>query len=143
MSMIRLLRDARRLTARERALATRAAGWVLLARLALRLTPFRAVRGALHRIPPRRENRTTAADCEIALRRALRALPSTRCLAVAYAGAALLRREGHASLVNIHVSLADGRQLKAHATLIAENIVIAGHGAEIDWPVLFSDRIRP
>ena len=142
-SMIRLVCDAARLNARDRALAARATAWLLLARLALRLAPFRAVRGALHRIPPRRRRRATAAECERALRRASRALPSSQCLALAYAGAALLRREGRESRLNIHVRLADGQQLNAHASLVAEDIVVAGAGAGTEWPVLFSDRIRP
>lgn len=141
--MIRLFRDAARLNASDRALAARAAGWLLLARLALRLAPFSAVRGVLHRIPSRRRRRATAAECERALRRASRALPSSQCLALAYAGAALLRREGRESLLTIHVRVADGDRLKAHASLVAEDIVIAGAGDALDWPVLFSDQIRP
>lgn len=140
--MVRLLSNAARLNRRERALAVRATGWLLLSRVALRLAPFRAVRAALHRIPPRRRGSATAAECERAVRRASRALPSSRCLALACAGAALLRREGRESLLNIHVTLADGRRLDAHASLIADGVTIAGAGAGTEWPVVLSERIR-
>ena len=141
--MIRLISAAARLNGRERALAARAVGWLLIARLALRLVPFRLVRSALHRIPPRRTARdTTAAECERAIRRAARVLRSSRCLALACAAAALLRREGRESVLTIHVTLAGEHQLDAHASLVADGIVIAGAGIGTEWPVLFSDRIR-
>ena len=130
------------MSGRDRALAARAAGWLLLARLALRLAPFRVVRGALHCIPARRDVRATGPECERAVRRASRALPASRCLALACAGAALLRREGRESVLKIHVSVADGRDLQAHASLVADGTIIAGAGAGMEWPVLFSDRIR-
>ena len=96
----------------------------------------------MHRIPSRTHGGATVAECERAVRRASRLLPSSRCLALAYAGAALLRREGHESLLNIHVNLTGARRLNAHASLIADGIVVAGRGAGSEWPVLFSDRIR-
>jgi Transglutaminase-like superfamily len=141
--MIRLIPDATRLNRRERALAARATAWLLLARVALRALPFGAVRGALHRIPRRRRAGATAAECERAVRRAVRALPSSRCLAQACAGAALLRREGRESLLTIHVNVADGRHLDAHASLLADGVLIAGGGTGLEWPVLMRERIRP
>ena len=141
--MIHLALDAARLNGRDRALAARATGWLVLARFALRFASFRLVRRAVHRIPPRPVGCATVAECQRAVRRASRLLPSSRCLAVAYAGAALLRREGHGSLLNIHVNLTNPRRLNAHASLIADDIVVAGGGAGSEWPVLFSDRIHP
>jgi hypothetical protein len=140
--MIHLLRDASRLEARDRVLAARATTWLLIARLALRLARFGAVRGALHRIPPRANGHATVVECERAIRRASRLFPSSRCLARACAAAALLRREAHESVLTIHVTLSNGRRLDAHASLVSEGIVITG-GAGSEWPVLFTERIRP
>ena len=142
--MIRLIADAARLTARDRALAARAVAWLAIARIAVRLLPFRTVRRVLHALPARRRAApATVVECEHAVRRAARVLPSSRCMALACAGAALLRREGRESVLTIHVNLAGGRRLDAHASRVADGIAVAGGGARAEWPGLVSDRIQP
>jgi hypothetical protein len=140
--MVRLLSDAARLNGRERTLAVRAVAWLLLSRLAISLLPFRTVRRGLHGIPSRQRARASAIDCERAIRRASRVLPSSRCLALACAGAALLRREGRESQLTLHVNHA-GDRLEAHASLVADGVIVSGSGDGMSWPVLFSDRIQP
>jgi hypothetical protein len=140
--MVRLLGDAARLSARERTLALRAVAWLLLSRLAIHLLRFGTVRRGLHGIPSRRRARATAIDCERAIRRASRVLPSSRCLALACAGAALLRREGRESQLTLHVNQVGGR-FEAHASLVADGVIVSGTGDGTSWPVLFRDRILP
>lgn len=145
MWILRLARDAARLPGRERWLVLRALGWLGAARTALHLASFSRLLRTLHRIPPRRPHgrRSTTHDCRVALTRASRVLPASTCLARAFAGAALLRRDGHGSRLDIHVALDAERRFASHASLTAGDLVIAGAGREMHWSVLLSERIEP
>lgn len=145
MWTLRLARDAARLPPRERGLAVRALTWLVLARLGVRTASIARLLGVLRRLPPRRQHggSATERECRVALERAARVLPGATCLARAVAGAALLRRERRASLLNIHVGFEDGRRFAAHASLVAGDLVIAGGGAEMEWKVLLSERFEP
>jgi hypothetical protein len=79
----------------------------------------------------------------VALERAARVLPGSTCLARAFAGAALLRRERRPSRLDIHVHLDDRRRFAAHASLVAGDLVVAGGGSEMQWSVLLSERFEP
>jgi hypothetical protein len=144
MSTLRLARDAVRLPARERELAARAVAWLVLARVGLRVASFPRLLRVLRNVPARhlRSTGATEADCRRALERAARVLPASTCLARAFAGAALLRREGRGSQLNIHVGFDEQRRFAAHASLIAADVVVAGAGTELQWTVLLSDRIE-
>jgi transglutaminase superfamily protein len=145
MWILRLARDARRLPGRERRLALRALMWLAAARIALHVTSFSRLLRSLHAIPPRRPHgqSSTTQDCRLALERASRLLPASTCLARALAGAALLRRDGHGSRLDIHVALDAEHRFASHASLTAGDLVIAGAGTEMQWSVLLSERIEP
>ena len=145
MWTLRLARDAARLPARERGLAVRAVAWLVVARLGLRTASFPRLLGLLRRIPSRqlRSDGATERECRVALERAARVFPGSTCLARAFAGAALLRRERRASRLDIHVHLDEQRRFAAHASLIADDLVIAGAGTEMQWSVLLSERFEP
>ena len=136
---------AARLPGRERWLVLRAVVWLFAARLALRAASFSRLLRSLHGIHPRRlpGRRATTQDCRLALQRASRLLPASTCLARALAGAALLRRERHASRLDIHVALDAEQRFASHASLTAGDLVIAGAGTEMQWSVLLSERIEP
>jgi Transglutaminase-like superfamily len=143
--MLRLAREAARLPVSERRLAARAVCWLALVRIAVRACPYPLVRRMHDRIPARRSTvaGAAAADCARAIRRAVRILPSSTCLSQALAGAALLRREGRGCVLNIHVGFDDRRRFEAHASLVADGIVVAGGGDGVNWRVLMSDRLQP
>jgi hypothetical protein len=126
--MMRLLSDAARLSRSDRALALQAAAWLVLARIALHLTAYATVRRALVRIPPRPHSprSATPAACGRATERAARLLPHSTCLARALATAALVRRHGYASTLDLHVTMTSARELDAHATLEVDGTVIVG-----------------
>jgi hypothetical protein len=147
MSTLRLARDAVRLTGRERELAARALVWLVVARVGLRVASFPRVLRVLRRVPARhlRSAGATETECRRAIERAARVLPASTCLARAFAGAALLRREGRPSQLNIHVGhvgLDEQRRFAAHASLVAADVVVAGAGPELQWTVLLSDRFE-
>lgn len=136
--MIRLLGRFVLLSARERRLVMRAAGWLLIARAALAIGPFSSLLQWWPRIPARRdyESLATAAECEIAVARASRVFPAATCLVQALAGAALLRRERRPATLTIHVGFGEGRQFEAHAQLCSESVVVTGAGQATAWPVV-------
>src|SRR5437867_7825368 len=105
MSVLGRTADAWRLGRRDRAQALRALGWLIAARTALRISSYSTLRRAIDRLPIRRSVAApmTAIECEQAVRRAARVLPSASCLARAVAGACLLRRDGRDSTLTIGV----------------------------------------
>jgi hypothetical protein len=139
--MLRLAREAARLPVSDRRLAARAVCWLALVRLAVRACPYPLVRRMHARIPTRRSTVAGAAAADCA--RAVRILPSSTCLSQALAGAALLRREGRGCVLNIHVGFDDRHRFEAHASLVADGIVVAGGGDSVSWRVLMSDRLQP
>jgi hypothetical protein len=145
MSPLHLARDAARLPARERALALRALAWLLLARAGLRVASFPQMLRLLHAVPVRRPraDRPTRMEYRLALQRAARVLAGSTCLPLAFAGAALLRRDKLGSRLNIHVGLDEQQRFAAHASLMAGDVVVAGAGTALEWRVLMSDQIEP
>ena len=141
---MRLLRSFVSLTARERALVLRAAAWLLVSRGALTMCSLAALLRWWRRIPAKRDRRSLAsvAECEIAVARASRVIPST-CLVTAFAGAALLRRERRPATMTIHVGFRDDHTFEAHALLCSESAVVTGAGPATSWPVLLRADLTP
>lgn len=96
-------------------------------RLALTLSSYNRVRGAVTRLDARR-------DAGIAdLRRvawgvaaAARRVPGATCLTQALAGQYLLARQGNASKISIGIEKGTGSTLKAHAWLMSGNHIVLG-----------------
>ena len=91
--------------------------WLLAASAALRLVPYATIARFTARVTGRRGDRArlSADECALALRRACRLVPRSRCLPQALAAEYLLRREGHDPRIVFGVARgADGR-LDAHA----------------------------
>ncbi len=119
---------------------------MLVARAALRLLRYTAVRSLVARVPARSGRMAmTPAECEVALRRAAVVLPGSSCLVRAFAAACLLRRNRHASVLTIGVDLVDGvpasRDLHAHAWLESEGIVVVGAEQRTAYRTLLRDAI--
>jgi hypothetical protein len=96
-------------------------------RLALTLSSYNRVRGAVTRLDARRD--ASVAD----LRRvawgvaaAARLVPGATCLTQALAGQYLLARQGNASKISIGIEKGTGRTLKAHAWLMSGNHIVLG-----------------
>jgi hypothetical protein len=81
----------------------------------------------------------TAAECERALRRALRVLPSASCLAQAIAAACLLRRAGRDSTLTIGVRFDSAHGFQAHAWLESDGIIVTGRNELFEHRVLLRD----
>lgn len=143
--MLRLARDAARLPGADRRLALRALFWLAIVRVAVRTCPYPRVRRMLDRIPVRSRRTVAAAplQCAAAIRRAARVMPSSTCLAQSIAGAALLRREGRSCVLSLHVAFDPQHRFEAHASLLADGVLVAGGGAAAGWTVLASDQLRP
>jgi hypothetical protein len=135
--MIRLLRNFASLSARHRALVLRAAAWLLVSRAALALCSLSFLLRWWPRIPAPRVHGVfaSAAECELAVARASRVIPA-KCLAQAFAGAALLRRERRPATLTIHVGFDDARKFEAHALLRSDSVVVTGDGPATSWPVV-------
>ena len=135
---MRLIRRFLSLHARERALAVRAAGWLLVSRAAVTILPLSSLLRWWPRIParPDRAALASAVECEQAVARASRVVPAATCLVQAFAGAALLRRERRPATLTIHVGLDEARQFEAHALLCSDAVVVTGRGRAMAWPVL-------
>lgn len=96
-------------------------------RLALTLSSYNRVRGAVTRLDARR-------DAGIAdLRRvawgvaaAARLVPGATCLTQALAGQYLLARQGNASKISIGIEKGTGSELKAHAWLMSGSHIVLG-----------------
>jgi hypothetical protein len=120
-------RSALNLDGRERLWALRALGWLIVARVAVRLLGFDSVTRAIALIPRGRSPRAgiTPAECAVAIRRAVRVWPRARCLPQAIAGYCVLRRAGRNPTVTMGVALED-RQLDAHAWLECDGVTVTG-----------------
>lgn len=141
--MFHTIRRVFRLGASERRLAARAIAWLVVADIGLRVRGFPAIGKALDHIPTRgKGRRASAAECADAMRRAARVYPHARCLARALAAAALLRREGVASVLSIGVGF-DRGMFEAHAWLESAGIVVTGTGALADGQPLVRQPILP
>ena len=132
-----------RLSRRGQAQAFRAVAWLMLTRGALRLWSYSTVRRAIDRLSPRRVGAAmTPAECEQALRRAARVLPSASCLARAIAGACMLRRDGGDSTLTIGVRFDRDHHLHAHAWLESDGIIVTGRHALVEHRVLLRDAVN-
>ncbi len=83
----------------------------------------------------------TPAECEQAVRRALRVLPSASCLAQAIAAACLLRRDGRSSTLTIGVRFDAAHRFHAHAWLESDGIIVTGRQALVEHRVLLRDAV--
>lgn len=133
-SIAQFARSGWRLSRPERRLVRRAAGWLLLARVALRVCQYSTLLPILQQVRPARRSLAAVEDCRVAIRRATRLVPGSRCLAQALAAAAILRREGHAAELIVHVHFSATREFEAHASLTAGGLVITGDGPAATWP---------
>jgi hypothetical protein len=132
---------ALRLGRRDRRQALRALGWLTLAQTAVRVFPYSTIRRAIDRIAPGQVVAApmTPAECERALRRALRVLPSASCLAQAIAAACLLRRAGRDSTLTIGVRFDSAHRFQAHAWLESDGIIVTGRNELFEHRVLLRD----
>ncbi len=112
-----------RLSWRDRGLLAEAAGWLLLARLALRLVPFRRLAPWLGRTRAESLHGDQPGDAQSArvgwaVRTASRRAPwETRCFAEAIAGKAMLKRRRVDSTLYLGLRKADDGEIQAHAWL--------------------------
>jgi hypothetical protein len=125
-----------RLSRAERKRAWRAAGWLLLARVALRVCQYSTLLPFLAHVKPARRSLANVEDCRVAMQRATRLVPGSRCLAQALAAAAMVRREGHAAELVLHVHFSAPRRFEAHASLTAGGVVVTGDGSAARWPAI-------
>jgi hypothetical protein len=114
----------------------RAAGWLLLARVALRVCRYSTLLSFLDHLRPAARSLASVEDCRLAILRATRLVPGSRCLAQALAAAALLRREGHRAELVLHVHLSAPRRFEAHASLTAAGVLVTGDGSAASWPAV-------
>ena len=84
----------------------------------------------------------TPAECEQAVRRALRVLPCASCLAQAIAAACLLRRDGRDSTLTIGVRFDGTHRFHAHAWLESDGIIVTGRQALVEHRVLLRDAVN-
>ena len=142
--MIRKLKKLVRLPWRDRLLLAEAAWWLVVARLALLLVPFRWMAPRLGDTMASSPEEDPV-DVELprrvgwAVGIASGALPWTsRCLTEAIAGKAMLRRRGVAS--TLYLGLArDGRQeIGGHAWLRCGSVVLTGERARQGHEVIAS-----
>jgi hypothetical protein len=119
----------------------RAAGWLLLARVALCVSQYSTLLPLLEQVRPARRSLAAVEDCRIALQRATRLVPGSRCLAQALAAAAIVRREGHAAELVLHVHFSETRRFEAHASLTAGGTVVTGGGSAASWPPIARHRL--
>jgi len=137
------LARAVRLDARERRAVLRAAGWLGLWSVAVRILPYRLLPRGIARLRVRgRGPRLDAAQCSRAVQRASRLIPGATCLPQALAAACLLRRDGVASILNIGVRLDRGRGFHAHAWLESCGLVVAGAGEAVGHAVVLRDEFQ-
>jgi hypothetical protein len=115
---------------------------LIVARLALHVSSYAAMRRALDRLPRRSTaSPMNAVECEQAVRRAGRIVPGASCLACAFAAACLLRREGHDSTLTLGVRFGPGHRLLAHAWLESGGCRITGGPETSEHRVLLRDMI--
>lgn len=103
-----------------------AAGWLVLASIALRSLPFRTAKRIFScHVAATRDKISVETLCW-AIAAAARRIPGCRCLAQALAGARLLRAHGVAADVVIGVAAPAGGTLDAHAWVISNDRVLIG-----------------
>lgn len=126
---------------RRRLLLVEAAGWLLLARLALLLVPFphlarylgafvppEAARAAQARWPRSPDLVALAEDVGWAVTRAARYLPfKAVCLPQAMAARVMLKRRGVASVMHFGAAKGENKPLDAHAWLDAAGVEVTGY----------------
>jgi hypothetical protein len=136
-------RSALNLDGRERVRALRALGWLIAARVAVRLLGYDNVTRAIARLPASRSSGAaiTPAECAIAIRRAARVWPTARCLPQAIAGYCLLRRAGRTPAVKMGVTVED-RRLDAHAWLECDGVTVTGGDVDQRYAPLAPARRR-
>jgi hypothetical protein len=113
-------------TPADRRMLVRALGWVVLARAALWLIPFRRLREAAERLP--RTGRAALEDpgrLAWAVETVARSVPRATCLTQALAADALLRRSGRSPHLRIGVAR-DAGALEAHAWIELDGRVLVG-----------------
>ena len=111
--------------ARDYRLALAAVGWVLLARAALALLPFRVARRVLDVKPRGASGALDPRRAAWAVHAVARRIPGTHCLARSLALNAMLRRAGLDSQVRIGVAGAPAGVLDAHAWVVCAGQVLA------------------
>ena len=120
--------------ARRRALVP-ALATVLLVRLCLPYVPLRMWKRVVGRVRGRALSaggaRVAAEDIAWAVCRASRDVPGATCLTQALSAQLLLSRRGYASLLRIGVTRAPGNQLRAHAWLESNSLIVVG-GADVN-----------
>ena len=100
---------------------------VSVVRLALALSSYNRVRGAV----TRREARRDAGIADLrrvawGVAAAARLVPGATCLTQALAGQYLLARQGNASKISIGIEKGTGNELKAHAWLMSGSHIVLG-----------------
>jgi hypothetical protein len=105
----------------------RAAGVLVVARVAALTVPYMRLRRGLDRIPCGRPRlRRTAREWGLAIDRAAAILPGSRCLARAIAAEILLRRTGLPVQTYLGVNRDDQGRLRAHAWVVSGGDVVVG-----------------
>jgi hypothetical protein len=124
-----MFRRFAQLPARDKALLLRAAGYVLLARLALWMLPYRRTRALVDTLSRGRPHRTLTPPARTAwaVEATAARIPQASCLTQALAAEVMLRRQGHAP--DLHIGIAKDRQaFEAHAWLELDgSVLIGGH----------------
>lgn len=115
------------LSGSDRILLARAAAWVVGARLALWVLPYRRTRALADRYarPRHRGRKTSPALTAWAVEATARRIPMASCLTQALAADVMLRRDGHHP--EIHIGVAKDRaSFEAHAWLELGGHVLVG-----------------
>jgi hypothetical protein len=112
---------------RDRILLVRALGWVVAARVGLRIAPLPRLQAAMVR-PSRRLPGATPQQVSWAVHAISRLLPGTRCLPRSLATQALLAREGIASELKLGVARRPRGGIRAHAWIECRGHSLAGEG---------------
>lgn len=111
----------------DRALLARAAGWVVLARLALWAFPYRRTRALADRCARTTPKRGAAPERTAwAIEATARRIPKATCLTQALAAEVMLRRDGHRPEIHIGVAKPDRAAFEAHAWLELDGRVLVG-----------------
>lgn len=134
MSLLRRLRNFSRLTPSERALALRAIGLLIAARVILPLVAFPRVRRLTERVSGTRGVRDDAEYARAvrrAVARAAEIVPGARCLAQALTAEVLLRRAGLPARTSIGVAR-DGHPLMAHAWVESGEVTVCGDATDLE-----------
>jgi hypothetical protein len=135
-SLLGIIRSCRRLSRGELMQAARAWTWLIAARAALVMLPYRAVARISSAVPARRGSglRLTIDQCRVAIRRA-GVLASGSCLTRAVAAECLFRREGHTAALALGVRF-DQRRLTAHAWVENNGVAVIGHEEAAEYLAL-------